>query len=204
MVTLNKPSAGDTDWTTEINDNWTSLESALSGVNKTLFVATSTATVENTNVDTSLIGSGVGSTTLPADLLTAGKNIRITMRGLLVSTSSTTNNLNIRVKLGGTEIAATGEVDYADDLVNRYWHLVVDITCRSTGTGGSVYCMGHMEYATAASALTVAFAQREIRNTGTDPVNTTISLAVDVSADWATASSTRSINCTNVIIEALN
>ena len=26
MVTLNKPSAGDTDWTTEINDNWTTIE----------------------------------------------------------------------------------------------------------------------------------------------------------------------------------
>jgi len=26
MVTLNKPPAGDTDWTTEINDNWTTLE----------------------------------------------------------------------------------------------------------------------------------------------------------------------------------
>ena len=31
MVTLNKPSAGDTDWTTEINDNWSSIESALNG-----------------------------------------------------------------------------------------------------------------------------------------------------------------------------
>lgn len=32
MVTLNKPSAGDTDWTTEINDNWTNLESSVNGV----------------------------------------------------------------------------------------------------------------------------------------------------------------------------
>lgn len=29
MVTMNKPLAGDTDWTTEINDNWTSIESNL-------------------------------------------------------------------------------------------------------------------------------------------------------------------------------
>jgi hypothetical protein len=29
MPTLNKPSAGDTDWTTEINDNWTALENQL-------------------------------------------------------------------------------------------------------------------------------------------------------------------------------
>lgn len=29
MVTLNKPLAGDTDWTTEINDNWTALENAV-------------------------------------------------------------------------------------------------------------------------------------------------------------------------------
>lgn len=32
MVTLNKPAAGDTDWTTEINDNWTALENAINGV----------------------------------------------------------------------------------------------------------------------------------------------------------------------------
>jgi hypothetical protein len=32
MVTLNKPAAGDTDWTTEINDNWTSLEASVNGV----------------------------------------------------------------------------------------------------------------------------------------------------------------------------
>lgn len=29
MVTLNKPAAGDTDWTTEINDNWTVIENSL-------------------------------------------------------------------------------------------------------------------------------------------------------------------------------
>lgn len=29
MVTLNKPAAGDTDWTTEINDNWTTIENSL-------------------------------------------------------------------------------------------------------------------------------------------------------------------------------
>lgn len=31
MVTLNKPVAGDTDWTTEINNNWTSIEGILNG-----------------------------------------------------------------------------------------------------------------------------------------------------------------------------
>lgn len=31
MVTLNKPAAGDTDWTTEINDNWTTLEGVANG-----------------------------------------------------------------------------------------------------------------------------------------------------------------------------
>jgi hypothetical protein len=31
MVTLNKPSAGDTDWAGEVNSNWSSIESALNG-----------------------------------------------------------------------------------------------------------------------------------------------------------------------------
>lgn len=32
MVTLNKPPAGDTDWTTEVNDNWTTIENSLNSI----------------------------------------------------------------------------------------------------------------------------------------------------------------------------
>ena len=51
MVTLNKPSAGDTDWTTEINDNWISLESSVNGVLRLIKTADESVTTSTTLQD---------------------------------------------------------------------------------------------------------------------------------------------------------
>ena len=54
MVTLNKPVAGDTDWATEINDNWTALEKlALELIEtKSIGAATQEVTFSGLNGDT--------------------------------------------------------------------------------------------------------------------------------------------------------
>lgn len=51
MPTLNKPAAGDTDWTTEINDNWTTLENLVGATAQTIWYF-------NSNVASSAYASG--------------------------------------------------------------------------------------------------------------------------------------------------
>jgi hypothetical protein len=72
----------------------------------TLFSSTATVTVAATTVETSIIGSGSGSLTLPANYLTAGKTIRFSLRGLYSTPTLSVGNILVKIKLGGSTLAS--------------------------------------------------------------------------------------------------
>lgn len=92
MVTLNKPSAGATDWATSINDNWTTLEGAF----KLELIETITAS----NVATVDFDSGIDSTY---------RDYLITISDMVCATDGT--ELLVRVSDDG---GATWEADAGD------------------------------------------------------------------------------------------
>lgn len=87
MVTLNKPSAGDTDWTTEINDNWTTLESLANG--RVVVVKSANESVtSNSPHDDSELEFSIG----------ANETWQFEIRGFYTSSSATPD---IKVALNG-------------------------------------------------------------------------------------------------------
>ena len=173
----------------------------------TLFTSTANGTCGGTGTETSIIGTGVGTTTLPANYLVAGKSLRITMYGAYSTKASTPGTLVIKVKLGSTAILTLPATTVTANLVKVPFVIDAIITCRTTGATGTVIGQGDLFLATATAQTGVSYT---LPNQGTDAltavanIDTTGTLAVDVTATWGTSDATNTISSTNVSIETLN
>ena len=157
----------------------------------TLFTQTQTITVANTVAETSLVGTGVGSVTLPANFFTVGRSINIRLWGIHSSVANP--NVTLSVKLNGTPIMTTG-AHASGNGANDTFEMQGIITCRSTGAMGTVFSQGfYDEYNQNGAKVGLA-------NTTTNTVNTTAVLVVDVTFTWGTMSLSNTISATNLIL----
>ena len=159
----------------------------------TIATQTDDATIVDTVTETTLFGTVVGTLTLPADLLIAGRTIRITMRGHISTTG--TPNITIRSNLGGTEVVGTGATAVGT-VSSVGWTYTVDITCRSTGGSGTVVAAGLFSWDDGSVQNSV--------KTGTTTIDTTGTLAVDITAEWGTASASNTITAQIASVEVIN
>lgn len=155
-------------------------------------VQTADATIANTVTETTLFGTVVGTLTLPANFLIAGRTIRITMRGHVSTTG--TPNLTIRSKFGSTELVTTTAFN-AGTLSNIGWTWTCDITCRSTGASGTVVASATFAWNNGS--------QRNAVKTTTTTIDTTATQAVNVTAEWGTASASNTITAQLAQVEVL-
>ena len=158
----------------------------------TLFTQTADATVSNTTTETTLIGSGTGTVTLPANFITVGKTFRIRMWGL---SSQAVGNTTLKIKLGSVVLASTGAVAViiaSDALIQ----LEAYFTCRSTGGSGTVYSQG--------IATIGATSVQPMTNVSVATIDTTISNAIDVTITMSSASVSNIVVSNLIIIEVLN
>jgi len=158
-----------------------------------LFSQVADATVADTTDETTILGVGRGSKTLDADILEIGTVIVIVLHGHLSDTGTPT--LDLKVKLGGVEVCSTGAQTLAPTITEEGFALRVEITCRTTGAGGTVVAGGTFEYS--------AGNQHMLVKTGTSAADTTAALAVDVTADWSAADAANTITCQIATIELM-
>ena len=165
-----------------------------------LFTATATGIANNTVAETSLLGTGVGTKTVPASGLFAGRTLRLKAMGFF-GTALAPGTLTIKVKLGSTVILTTGAQTPAGSQTNMYWELEAIITCRTAGASGTVF--GQSEWFHQEGVLTAPLSWA-MTNTATTTVDTTVAQAMDLTAQWGTANISNDIECTNAVIEVLN
>lgn len=161
--------------------------------NGPFFTATADATIANTVSETSLIGTGIGTKTLPANFLVIGKTIRVKTRGYLSDTLTPT--LNFKFKLGSTQIVATSAITLGVGISNVGYEAEFELTCRTTGASGTVYGQGRVIVNGVAVNATA---------TATATIDTTATQVVDISGTWGTASASNTITTSNAVLEALN
>lgn len=104
------------------------------------FSQTSTVTVSGTTSETSIIGSGTGSLTIPASAWIPGKSYRVTIYGTFSTNNSTPAYITLRLKIGDTTVATATSVVYTG--AASQFSANVNITCRSTGTSGNIFAFG--------------------------------------------------------------
>lgn len=164
-----------------------------------VFVSTASATVAGTSTETSVIGAGSGTTTLPANFFVAGKTIRMVASGYH-GTAASAATLNIRAKLGATTIVATGDQTPGNSIADRAWRLTVLITCRTVGATGTVIANGIFERLEGAAGAPVGWG---MITTSAITVDTTGTLAANITADWGGTDAADTITCTNFNLEVL-
>lgn len=169
-----------------------------------IFTQTASATVSDTTTETSLISTGVGWVSsglfqpLPTGFFVEGKTVLVRVSGYITNTSTPT--IRIRCKLGSTAVVDTTAVTTSAITGNGLFSAQFVITGRTTGGSGTVMGQGVFNYATSGTAVTPVTAA----NTTTTTINTATTQALDVTAQWGTASSSNTIVATNVIVEVLN
>lgn len=167
-----------------------------------LFTQTADKTVTNTVTETSIMGTGVGTATLPANFFVAGKTVRFRIGGVYSTPSLATPSVIVKVKYGATVIATVTTTALLSGATNLEFDGEVAITCRTTGSSGTVMVHGDIEYATGVAGT---IAVDPLNNAGaTTTINTTTSNALDVTIQWDTATATRIVKSTVTTIEVLN
>ncbi len=113
----------------------TTLELPIGGL---MYAQTANGIVGNTDVEASILSTGVGSVGVPASFLVAGRRVAIDQGGFFDADGAAT--LTFRVKLGATTILTCVTTPPAGTSLG--WYLRADVTCRVGGAGGSVSTQG--------------------------------------------------------------
>jgi hypothetical protein len=173
--------------------------------NSTIFVATAGSAVANTTNETSLIGTGVGSKTLPASFFVAGKVIRIRGGGIYSSLGSSPGTITFKIKLGSTVIASQ-VLTPTVSMASSAFQFDLRLTCRSAGGSGTIMPEGRLELATYTGATGSGSRTKVDMNnlSAAVTVDTTISQVLDLTATWATASASNTITGATANVEVLN
>lgn len=166
-----------------------------------LFTQTANKTVSNTTTETSIVGTGVGGLTLPANFFVAGKTIRITMSGVYSTVAVTGDTVTIKVKYGSTVLASKATTALVTGGTNLFWESEILVTCRTTGATGTVQISGGVRYQIAASAIV----EDELNNgVATTTLDTTASSLLDVTITHSAADASNTVTSLVSAFEVLN
>lgn len=165
-----------------------------------IFIAVATGQVVSSTTETSIIASGVGSLTFPANTLFIGRTLRIRACGV-ISTAAVPGTLRIRIKIGTNVILDTSAQTPTGSLTDMIWKLDAVITVRTVGSVDTVIGQGIFEYQATALAALVTWAM-----TNTTAINVALNAqqTLDVTATWSTSDASNNIRCTNCTVESMN
>lgn len=175
---------------------------ATSALARPLFNVTGSTTVTNTVTETTIIGAGNGSLTLPANFLTAGKMLRVMAGGIYSTPAITAGSVTIKIKLGSTVIASGTASGLLISASSAAFSASSILSCRTVGASGTVMIDGHVDYSVGNN---LARFYLDLNNGGaTTTIDTTTSQALDVTANWDTASASKILTTTMFLLESLN
>jgi hypothetical protein len=160
-----------------------------------LYAQTADSTpVTATTVETTIIGTGVGTLSVPANGFSIGDSFACALDGLISCVGTAT--LHIRVKtLTGVILADTGIIDM-DAETSKSWLLTLYFTIRNicTTTVASISSGGLFSYIKNSGTNFEGYVLSNINNTTFD---TTISNTLIITAQWNTTNAGNSIYSTN-------
>lgn len=167
----------------------------LAGQMRMLFVQTTDVTVASSDLETSVVGTGVGSVMLPANFFSAGRTIQALVAGFY-STDTPAGTMTLRVRIGGTVIMATGINTMTNGMTDHYWAVrIMDITCRTDGVKGTIMAQGHAIFGTSKTTSDVLeFGPNLVPVV----IDTTQNHVLDITVQWGTASAANTLTATNI------
>lgn len=156
-----------------------------------LYAQTADSTpITNTTVETTLIGAGVGTLTVPPNAFSIGDSFLCALDGLISCTSSSTVQIRIKT-VGGILLADTGVITLAA-ATNKSWLISLYFTIRTLGGVGtaSISSGGLFSYIRNGGTQFEGYVLSQLNTTTFD---TTISNTLVITAQWDAATTSDSI-----------
>lgn len=162
---------------------------------RTIYTMTATGTVGNTGAETTLIGTGTGTLTIPANYLAVGSVIKIYTTGT-IGTDAVVPLITLKAYYGGTAVStvsATPPSQVAAGTVFEYTttHIVTAIGSSGSITTSQIMWLNSI----AISALTAT--------PGATTVNTTLASALDLKITWGTAAALNTASLISCYVELI-
>jgi hypothetical protein len=150
--------------------------------------------VTATTVETTIVGAGVGTLTVPANGFSIGDSFQASLDGILSCVGTATLHIYVKT-LTGVILADTGIIAM-DSATSKSWLLTLNFTIRNIGTTtvASISSGGIFSYIKNAGTNFEGYVLSNINNT---TFNTTISNTLIVTAQWNTTNAGNSIYSTN-------
>lgn len=163
-----------------------------------LFVQRSTKTVTNTTTETSLVSAtGTGSLSLAGNFFQQGTSLVIHITGGC-DTDASNNDLTIRVKFGSVELVSKLQT-LDNNLTSAFFDALILITCRTGGATGSVRTSLQFRIIDATGLANYGSAGHT-----ESPIDLTGAQTLDITAQWANASTARSVDASIIIVAEYN
>jgi len=146
------------------------------------------------NSATTMLGTGVGSLTIPPGRLMVGTRVRLRLSGFCGTADGGAATKTIVFKIGGVTVLTATTSSFAY-LLNDGWQLEATATIRTTGAGGTGIGIVNLGSHTGGGSQVYA-------GTGTFAANTPTALAIDVT--YNNGNATGSLTTTEATVEILN
>jgi hypothetical protein len=145
--------------------------------------------VTATILESTLIGAGVGTLSVPANGFFVGASFRGDFGGLMSAKNN--DKIRIRIKSGSVVLADSGP-QTLPSITNDVWQCSINFTIRATGVPGvaSIVTLGVFHDVKSSNGVQNGFAWNTVNNT---TFNTTIPNTLDVTAQWSSNSALNSI-----------
>lgn len=143
-----------------------------------MFVSTAAHAAITNAGPTTMFGTGVGTLTIPANYLIAGRSLRVDITGT-ISTAATSPTLNLFLNLGGSSVVTTGAKALTTSITTGDFHLIAILTSR--GLGASQRVDGNIIFMHNNATATMSMVGAK----GNANFNTSGSLALDVQCTTA-------------------
>ena len=152
---------------------------------------TQSATLTNTTTETSIVGTGVGSLTIPANHFVVGDSYHAKIGGVISAQNNDT--ITIRIKTGSTVLATTGLITL-EAVTGMGWECELDFTVAAIGATGSMCTNGNFAYNRDTGSLE-GFVFQDV-----ETFDTTIANTLEITAEWGQAKTQDQIYSSNFVL----
>jgi len=133
----------------------------------------------NTTGEQSIVGSGVGSLSIPGNAFVVGDSFHAKIGGVLNATGGGgRSELIVNIKAGATVLASTGVFDL-DNAANRGWECELDFTIAAIGATGTICTNGNFAYVKDNDRKVSGYIFQDVQ-----AIDTTVSNTLDITVEW--------------------
>ena len=144
-----------------------------------LYSQTANSATINTTGEQSIVGSGVGSLSIPADAFIVGDSFHAKIGGVLNATGGGgRSELIVKIKTCAIVLASTGVFDL-DTATNQGWECELDFTIATIGATGSICTNGNFAYVKDNDRKVSGYIFQDVQT-----IDTTISNTLDITVEW--------------------